>query len=83
MNGKKVNIPSFALKIGNVISVVENKQKSKYIEAIREKLKNYKPQEWLELKADTLSGKVLSLPTTEDLGTTINTQLIVEHYSRI
>jgi len=56
--------------------------KSKYIEMLKEKIKNYKSQEWVELNLAKLSGKVLSAPTPELIGNTINTQLIVEHYSR-
>ena len=82
VNGKKVNIPSFPTKVGNQVSVVKNKQSSSYMERTREKLKSYQPQEWLELKAAELGGKILSQPTADMIGGQINTQLIVEHYSR-
>lgn len=83
VNGKKVDIPSYATKPGDVITVRENKKSSKYIEARKEKMKSFNTQEWVELQADKLSGKVLSVPTPEQIGNVINTQLIVEHYSRI
>ncbi len=83
VNGKRVDIASFATKPGDVITVRENKRKSKYMEARKEKLKAVKAQEWVELQAANLSGKVLSTPTPEQIGNVINTQLIVEHYSRI
>jgi small subunit ribosomal protein S4 len=83
VNGKRVDIPSFATKPGDVVSVRENKQKSKYMEARKEKLKVAKLQEWVELQAANWTGKVLSTPTPEQIGNVINTQLIVEHYSRI
>ncbi len=83
VNGKKVDIPSYATKPGDVVSVRENKRTSKYMEARKEKLKGVQPQEWVSLEAQNWSGKVLSTPTPEQIGNQINTQLIVEHYSRI
>ncbi len=83
VNGKRVDICSFATKPGDVIAVRENKRKSKYMEARKEKLKGAKLQEWVELQAANWTGKVLSTPTPEQIGNQINTQLIVEHYSRI
>lgn len=84
VNGKKVDIPSFALKPGDKVSVREGKKlSSKYMQTLKEKLKNFQAQEWVEVSAKDMSGKVLSLPTPEQIGNQINTQLIVEHYSRI
>lgn len=83
VNGKKADIPSIALKPGDVITVRENKKTSKYMQTQKEKLKGFTAQEWVELKANDMSGKVLSVPTPEQTGNLINTQLIVEHYSRI
>lgn len=83
VNGKSVDIASFATKPGDIISVRESKRASKYMEARKEKLKAAKPQEWVELQPANWSGKVLSVPTPDQIGNVINTQLIVEHYSRI
>lgn len=83
VNGKRVDIPSFATKPGDVVTVKENKRASKYMEVRKEKLKGIKTQEWVELQPDKLTGKVLSVPTPDQIGNQINTQLIVEHYSRI
>ena len=82
VNGKKVDIPSYSVKVGDSIAVRAGKQKSKYIEQLKEKLRNFKSQEWVEVSAQKLSGKILTAPTPELIGNTINTQLIVEHYSR-
>ncbi len=81
VNGKKVDIPSFAMKPGDTVSVRENKKASKYMQAQKEKMKSFQAQEWIELK--DMGGKVLSVPTPDQIGNLINTQLIVEHYSRI
>ena len=83
VNGKKVNIPSYATKPGDSITVRENKRTSKYMEARKEKWKSFQPQEWVAIEPQNWSGKVLSVPTPEQIGNQINTQLIVEHYSRI
>ncbi len=82
VNSKKVDIPSYAAKVGDVISIREGKKKSKLAEALKEKLKNAKTQEWVQLDQVKMSGKVLSLPTPDQIQNLINTQLIVEHYSR-
>ena len=81
VNGKKVNIPSYRTRVGEVIAFRESKKKSKYIDVLKQKLKNAKTQEWLELNSDQLSGKVLST-NQEQIDSRINTQLIVELYSR-
>ncbi len=83
VNGKKVDIPSFALRPGDTVSGRESKQKAKYMISLKEKLAQVKTQEWVELMAKDMSGKVLSGPTPEQIDNQINTQLIVEHYSRI
>ncbi len=82
VNGKKTDIPSFHLKVGDTVSVRENKQKSAYMEKQKEKLKAHKPQEWVSLDVNKMAGKVLTDPTPEMVDNVINTQLIVEHYSR-
>jgi small subunit ribosomal protein S4 len=82
VNGKKVNIPSYLTKVGDTVAVAENKRKSAYINTLKAKMKNAKTQEWLEVNGDQLNGKVLSVPTPEQIENRINTQLIVELYSR-
>ncbi len=82
VNGKNVDIPSFSVKVGDKIAVRANRKKKPYMEKIVEKLKNFKTLEWLQLEPAELSGKLLSQPDVISLGSPINTQLIVEHYSR-
>ncbi len=82
VNGKKVDIASFEVKAGDVISVRDNKKSSKYWDEVKARLAKYKTPEWLEADAKDLTGKVLTVPTGEMLETRINPQLIVEHYSR-
>lgn len=83
VNGKKADIPSFALKVGDVITVAENKQKSKFIQTSKDKVKQSTQPEWLDFSAQDMKAKVLTEPTADENREAINTQLIVEHYSRI
>jgi small subunit ribosomal protein S4 len=82
VNGKKVDIASYHVKVGDTVLVKPSKQKKAYMEKIKEKLKNFQTLDWISLNPQQMSGKVLSSPVVESLGTEINTQLIVEHYSR-
>lgn len=82
VNAKRVDIPSYAVKVGDEIRVKENKKNSQYMKNLGSILANAKPAEWVSVDAKNLSGKVLSAPTREQMEQTINTQLIVEHYSR-
>jgi small subunit ribosomal protein S4 len=82
VNGKKVDIPSYGTKVGDTITIRAVKQKSGYVEKLKEKIKNFRSQEWVTVDAPKLTGKILSQPTPEQIANAINTQLIVEHYSR-
>ncbi len=82
VNGKKVDIASYQTKVGDTVTVKKGKQKKAYMEKIKDKLKNFQTLDWVSLNPAEMSGKVLSSPVIEGLGNEINTQLIVEHYSR-
>ncbi len=82
VNGKKVDIASYQTKVGDVITVKAVKQKKAYMENLKEKMKSFKSLDWLQTNPEQFSGKILSSPDISSLGTQINTQLIVEHYSR-
>ena len=80
VNGKRVDIPSYQVKVGDVIAVKENKQENVNFKELRG-AKIVMPK-WLEFDTNTLSGKILSLPRREDIDSDIKEQLIVEFYSR-
>lgn len=80
VNGKKVNIPSYQVKVGDVIQVKENKQSLEMFKALKEAKVN--TPKWLEFNPATLTGKVLALPEREDIDMNIQEHLIVEFYSR-
>ena len=80
VNGKKVDIPSYLVKAGDVITVRENKKDNVTIKA---NVENVRPvPAWLELNNETLSGKVVRLASREDVDIAIEEHLIVELYSK-
>jgi small subunit ribosomal protein S4 len=82
VNGKKVDIPSYQTKVGDMIAVAPGKADSKYMERQKAILKDFKTQEWLSLDASALSGKILGAPTADNTGSTLQMELIVEHYNK-
>lgn len=80
VNGKSVNIPSYQVKVGDVIAVKDNKKEN----AIFTDLKGAQitMPKWVEFNTDTLVGKVVAKPTREDIDLTIQENLIVELYSK-
>ena len=81
VNGKVVNIPSYAVQAGDVVGV---REKSKSLEVIADCLAgfNHSKYPWLEWDESTKSGKLLHVPTREDIPENIKEQLIVELYSK-
>lgn len=80
VNGRRVNIPSYSVKVGDVIAIKENKQNNEIFKDLKGS-KIVMPK-WLEFDTNTLSGKILALPVREDIDSDIKEQLIVELYSR-
>jgi small subunit ribosomal protein S4 len=82
VNGKKVNIPSYLLRVGDVIEI---REKSKKVQAINDSLdavvRRGIPQ-WLELEKENLKGSIKAFPVREDISMPIQEQLIVELYSK-
>ncbi|MGD8836018.1 MAG: 30S ribosomal protein S4 [Desulfobacteraceae bacterium] len=82
VNGKRVNIPSYAIKVGDEISVGEKSQKVQAIgDALEAVVRRNVPQ-WLELDKDKKKGVVKSFPVRDDLTMPMQEQLIVELYSK-
>jgi small subunit ribosomal protein S4 len=79
VNGRKVNIASYRVKAGDVISVIEN---SKNIEIIKNAVEDSNAPSWLEVDKAKFTGKVLQNPSKDDLDFELNEALIVEFYSR-
>ena len=83
VNGKKVNIPSYLVKVGDVIKVSEKSRSSARFKAIAEgETKAIAAPKWLEKDADLLGGKVVAAPEREDIDFPVEEHLIVELYSK-
>jgi small subunit ribosomal protein S4 len=83
VNGKKVNIPSFIVKTGDVIEIREKSRKNPTILAARDATAHQPTPNWLEVDRDALKGRVVGVPKREDLvQIQINDQMIVELYSK-
>ena len=80
VNGKRVNIPSFLVKVGDVIAIKENKRNLEMFKELKG-MKIIMPK-WLEFDSEKLEGKILALPTREDIDLNIKEHLIIELYSR-
>lgn len=82
VNSKRINIPSYLVRVGEVISVKEKSRKiSRIAESISAIDRRGVPQ-WIELDKEKIEGRVKSLPTREDFTMPIREQLIVELYSK-
>jgi small subunit ribosomal protein S4 len=82
VNGKKVNIPSFQVSIGDEISVKEKMKKNVQVAGALELVGGRGTPHWLELSSENVTGKVLSLPKREDISLPIQERMIVELYSK-
>lgn len=81
VNGKKVNIPSYLVKVGDVIEVKEASRSTNRFKAIAENNSMTAPK-WLEKSNDKLGGKVIAEPEREDIDFPVEEHLIVELYSK-
>jgi small subunit ribosomal protein S4 len=82
INGKKVNIPSYQVQVGDEIAIRESAKKLLIVEQGSQYAAQNPVPTWLEMNFDTLTGRVLSLPKRKDVNLPINEQLIVELYSK-
>lgn len=82
INGKSVNIPSYLVKIGDVVEVRERNKKDMSIAASMLAAESRVIPEWLSLDKGAVKGTVNALPSRAQLSQTVNEQLIVELYSK-
>ncbi len=82
VNNIKVNIPSFNVKTGDIIKIKESSRTSKHFARLGEKLKKLEIPGWLNFDIKEFHAKVLHQPTKENFEAKINTQMIVEFYSK-
>ena len=82
INGKKVDIPSYAVKMGDEVRVREASAKSAVVAHAIDEVKGRGVPEWLQVDAASTLGRVLSIPTREQINLPVQEQLIVELYSK-
>ena len=80
VNGKKLDIASCLVKEGDVISV--KKGKENYFKSIKNVLKDRQTPSWLALDYQKLQGRIVALPTINEIDTNINIYLVIEFYSK-
>ena len=82
VNGKKVNIPSYLIKAGDVVEVKENSKAAQRFKDIQEVTAGRLTPEWVDVDKEALKGTVSSLPRREQIDVPVNEMLIVELYSK-
>lgn len=81
VNGKKVTIPSYEVKVNNIITIRPQSKDHLLFKDLAERLKQYEPPVWLVLDRERLEGKVISLPKDFEIPFDVN--LVVDYYSKI
>lgn len=82
VNGKRVDIASYLLKAGDVVSICEKSRASEKIKAVVEANSARPVPEWIDVDRTNLSAKIIALPTREQIEAPVEEQLIVEFYSK-
>ena len=82
VNGNRVNIPSYLIKTGDVVAVCEKSVSNNFFKALKEADTFVAAPKWLDRDKNTLTGKVIALPTKADIDFDIAVHLIVELYSK-
>jgi len=82
VNGRKVNIPSYEVNVGEEIAIRQGSLKLAILETSKDFASHQNAPTWLEIDRDNYKGKVLALPKREDIQLPVNEQLIVELYSK-
>ena len=82
VDGRKVNIPSYEVSVGEEIAIRDSSRKLAILEQAKEFASHQPAPTWLEIDRDNYKGRVLSLPKREEIQLPVNEQLIVELYSK-
>ncbi len=82
VDGRRVNIPSYLVRAGQVVSLVEAIRKNALVQASVESARGRTLPGWLQLEAEQFQGSMISLPRREEITQPIQEQLIVELYSK-
>lgn len=82
VNGRKVDIPSYQVKKGDIIKIKKTSIKKGLFKDLSVHLKNYQVPSWLSLDKNKLIGKVIGEPTIQDIGEPAEVEKVIEFYSR-
>lgn len=83
VNGKKVTIPSYEVKVGDVISINSNKDGKVYFKNLEPNIKKKKDfPSWISFDASKMEAKVTNVPARDEIGINVDAQIVVEYYSR-
>jgi len=83
VNGVRMNISSYEIHVGDLITLKTNKKAKVFFKNQEESLKAKKDvPHWISLDAENQTGKVVSMPTHEDVGVRVDAQMVVEYYSK-
>jgi small subunit ribosomal protein S4 len=82
VNGRKVDIPSFLVKVGDVIGIREGSKDSPRIKELMERAAEKTRPAWLEYDSDAAQGRIVALPRRDEIDAPVQEHLIVELYSR-
>ena len=82
LNGRKCDIPSALVAEGDVVGVKSNSRNNEYFKVVTARLDSVAVPNWLATDREKLEGKVIALPTRQEIDADLNEQLIVEYYSR-
>lgn len=82
INGRKMDIPSYAVKVGDAIAWRDRGTRTEYYKRVAEQIADKVVPEWLSLDSEKLCGRVLASPKRSDIDSRIDEKVIVEYYSR-
>ena len=82
LNGKKADIPSILVRVGDVIALKEKSRSSEKMKGLMEAMADVTAPKWLELDKEAVSVKVIAAPARDDIDFEFNEQLIIELYSK-
>jgi small subunit ribosomal protein S4 len=82
INGHRVDIPSAAVRVGDVVAVGEKSKNLTYFRDVAKGINRKSVPLWMSLNTQALSGKIVSMPTRAEIDTDLQEQLIVQFYSR-
>lgn len=82
VNGSRVNIPSFLVKVGDVVAIAEKSKESPKLKELAENAQSKAAPAWLEKDSNALAGKIVAIPSRDEIDVPVQEHLIVELYSR-